>query len=64
MKSYNEKIDELIEAEADFISSSGASEIDFDDETMKEQLEDMTEVHFDEVIEAMRVLENFYNCTL
>lgn len=64
MGTFKENIELIEEASADFINNSGAAEIDFEDESTKDMLEDMTEDEFDEIAEAMDLLSRFYNCQL
>lgn len=62
-KILNEKIQELENHLSAFENSSGAGEIDFEDETMREQLLAMSDDDIEEVKSSLHVLDMFYSGT-
>lgn len=60
MKTKNLK--ELKDIINDFENSSGASSIDYEDETMIEQLENLSKDDIEELKDAFYKLDLFYQC--
>lgn len=53
---------DLKELISDFENSSGASSIDFKEETMIEQLENLSEEDIEDLKDAFHKLDLFYQC--
>lgn len=56
------KLKQLKEVVNDFENSSGATSIDYKEETMIEQLENLSEDDFDDLIDSFNKLSLFYQC--
>ena len=56
------KLKRLKEVVSDFENSSGAASIDYKEDTMKEQLESLSEHDIDDLIDFFHKLSLFYQC--
>jgi len=56
------KLKQLKEMVSEFENSSGSTSIDYKEETMKEQLENLSEDDVDDLIDSFHKLSLFYQC--